>query len=202
MKKLKFILTAALMCFIAHFSMAQELKTETFKVSGNCGMCKTRIEGAAMKVQGVNSAEWNEETKQLKVSYAAPANLLSVQKAVATVGHDTEGEKAPQKAYDKLHRCCQYQRETAIQETSKSGIQTVFFKVSGMTCASGCAKGIEKALYKQKGVKQSEVNFDTGIAKVVFDQSKFSVDQMIKIIEEFSAEGESSKYRAEVVKNN
>ncbi|AFD07391.1 heavy-metal-associated domain-containing protein [Solitalea canadensis] len=201
MKKLKFILSAVLLSFAAQYSVAQEIKTEIFKVGGNCGMCENRIENAAKKIDGVQSAEWDEATKQLKVSYTSPASLLSIQKAIAEAGHDTEGTKATSKAYDKLHGCCQYTREVTSQEAPKGKVQTVFFKVSGMTCADGCAKGIEKALYKHKGVKQSEVNFETGVAKVVFDQSKLSIDQMKKIIEDFSPEGESSKYRAEVVAN-
>lgn len=198
MKKMKFILVAALVTFGFKNAVAQEIKTESFKVGGNCGMCENRIETAAKKVEGVQSAEWDETSKQLKVSYAAPASLLSIQKAVAEAGHDTDGIKATSKAYDKLHGCCQYPREVTSQ-APKGNIQTAFFKVTGMTCADGCAKGIEKALYKHKGVKQSEVNFDTGVAKVVFDKSKLSTEQMKKIIEDFSPEGESAKYHAEVV---
>ncbi|HJZ40079.1 MAG TPA: hypothetical protein VJ203_06915 [Bacteroidales bacterium] len=40
-----------------HAQMATS-KTETFQVSGNCEMCKVRIEKAA-KVDGVNKAEWS-----------------------------------------------------------------------------------------------------------------------------------------------
>ncbi|UKJ06448.1 heavy-metal-associated domain-containing protein [Solitalea lacus] len=197
---MKFILSAALLSFVAQYSVAQDIKTESFKVWGNCGMCENRIEGAAKKVEGVQAADWDSATKQLKVSFTAPASLLSIQKAVADAGHDTDGIKAPDKVYDKLHGCCQYPREISNQEVSKGKVQTVYFKVTGMTCPDGCAKGIEKALYKHKGVKQSEVNFESGIAKVVFDQSKLSVEEMKKIIEGFSPEGESLKYHAEVVK--
>lgn len=197
MKKIKLILLSAVLIFVQN-AVAQEIKTESFKVGGNCGMCENRIENAAKKVEGVQTAEWDETTKQLRVSYSAPASLLSIQKSVAEAGHDTDGVKATSKAYDKLHGCCQYTRE-ATEETSKAKVQTVHFKVTGMTCAGGCAKGIEKALYKHKGVKQSEVNFETGVAKVVFDQSKLSIVQMKKIIEDFSAEGESAKYHAEVI---
>ena len=40
-------------------------KTETLKVSGNCDLCKARIEKAA-KVDGVSNAEWNAKTKMLQ----------------------------------------------------------------------------------------------------------------------------------------
>ena len=47
---------------------AQDLKTEKFKVYGNCGMCESRIEKAAKTVDGVTAADWNKETKILSRS--------------------------------------------------------------------------------------------------------------------------------------
>ncbi|MCO4291494.1 cation transporter [Solitalea sp. MAHUQ-68] len=181
----------------------QDGNTESFKVWGNCSMCKNNIEGATKKVKGVTSADWDEQSKQLKVSYVAPANKVAIQKAIAAAGYDTEGEKTTIEAYSNLHSCCQYSRDVqassaTVIPASKGKIQTVYFKVAGMTCADGCAKGIEKLLYGQKGVKQSEVNFNTSIAKVVFDSTKISVDQMKMVIQNFD-NGESNKYSAEVV---
>jgi copper chaperone CopZ len=83
-------------------------KTETIKVSGNCDMCKARIEKAA-KTDGVSKAEWNKETKLLAVTYdPAKTNTETISKKVATTGHDTEKIKAEAKAYDKLPGCCKY----------------------------------------------------------------------------------------------
>ena len=44
-------------------------KPATFKVSGNCGMCERKIEGAATSLKGVKSAAWSQETKALVVVY-------------------------------------------------------------------------------------------------------------------------------------
>jgi copper chaperone CopZ len=83
-------------------------KTETIKVSGNCDMCKARIEKAA-KTDGVSKAEWNKETKLLAVTYdPAKTNTEVIGKKVAAAGHDTEKIKAEAKAYDKLPGCCKY----------------------------------------------------------------------------------------------
>jgi copper chaperone CopZ len=83
-------------------------KTETIKVSGNCDMCKARIEKAA-KIDGVSKAEWNKETKLLAVTYdPAKTNADAISKKVAAAGHDTEKIKAEAKAYDKLPGCCKY----------------------------------------------------------------------------------------------
>lgn len=90
---------------------AQEVKTETFKVYGACGMCEKRIEKAA-KIEGVTRADWNDETLQITVVYdPAKTNLENVHKAIAAVGHDTDKEKAPDSIYKKLPGCCKYDRK-------------------------------------------------------------------------------------------
>lgn len=83
-------------------------KTETFKVSGNCGMCEATIEKAA-KVDGVTKADWNQKTKMLTLVYN-PAKVKSddIQKKIAAVGYDTPKYKAPDKVYNALHSCCKY----------------------------------------------------------------------------------------------
>jgi len=85
-------------------------KTETFKVCGNCGMCKTRIEKTA-KIEGVSKAEWNSETKMLTLTYD-PSKVKSddVLKKIAEVGHDSEKFKADDKTYNSLPGCCKYKR--------------------------------------------------------------------------------------------
>ncbi len=83
----------------------------SFRVDGNCDMCKKRIEKAAFGVPGVKSATWDVSSEQLNlIINEEKANVQDVQKAVAKVGHDTEGEKASEEAYSKLHTCCAYER--------------------------------------------------------------------------------------------
>jgi len=86
-------------------------KTETIKVAGKCGMCKTRIEKAAL-VEGVTKASWNETTQLLTVTYnPAKVKNLDIQKKVAAVGHDTEKVKATDNVYAALPGCCKYERK-------------------------------------------------------------------------------------------
>ncbi|HAF27735.1 MAG TPA: ATPase [Bacteroidales bacterium] len=98
---------------IASFSVfAQEIKTETFKVYGNCGMCENRIEKAVTGLEGVTKADWDKETKMLDVSFdESKLKLDDIHKAVAAVGHDTEKEKASNEVYNALAGCCKYERE-------------------------------------------------------------------------------------------
>ncbi len=110
MKTVKIIIIAILAIVITSnvYSQSSTIKTETIKVSGNCDMCKARIEKAA-KVDGVSKAEWNKESKMLAVTYdAAKINADAIGKKVAAAGHDTEKIKAEATAYDKLPSCCKY----------------------------------------------------------------------------------------------
>ena len=88
-------------------------KSETFKVYGECGMCKKRIEKAATTVEGVQSVSWNEDTQMLTLKYDLfkKEAVENVQKKIASVGHDTEKYKADDAAYANLPTCCHYQRK-------------------------------------------------------------------------------------------
>ncbi len=94
---------------IASALLAQEAKViETeFKVFGNCGMCKTRIE-KAVKMKGVKYAKWNKDTKMLKVAFESSVDVDSLHKRIAEVGHDTEKFKANDEVYAALPKCCLY----------------------------------------------------------------------------------------------
>ena len=87
------------------------IKTETFKVLGNCGMCEKTIETAAANA-GASSAEWNRELKQLTVVFdSTTTSLDAIQKVIAAVGYDNAAYKASDASYEKLHSCCHYDRE-------------------------------------------------------------------------------------------
>ena len=110
MQTVRFIITALLAVVLAVNSYGQT-KTETFKVSGNCGSCKARIEKAA-KIDGVTKAEWNKDTKVLSLTYN-PSKVSSdaILKNVAAAGHDNEKFRADDKVYNALPGCCQYERK-------------------------------------------------------------------------------------------
>lgn len=106
--------------FAINITFAQtSVKKETFQVSGNCGMCKHKIEKAA-KNAGVSTAKWNEETQVLNVSFnSSQSSAEKIQKSIAASGYDTQDFKASDKAYNSLMGCCKYERNTAI-ETSRN----------------------------------------------------------------------------------
>lgn len=88
------------------------MEEERFTVSGNCALCKKRIESAAMRVAGVKHAMWNKDTKELMVHFdGSKTNKQEIEKAIAAAGHDTPDFKAPHGDYKDLPECCQYTRK-------------------------------------------------------------------------------------------
>lgn len=87
-----------------------KLSETSFRVFGNCGMCKDRIEKASKNIDGVETAQWNEETEILKISHKSNVKIHDVHKAIAAVGHDTEMHKADDEVYSSLPECCKYER--------------------------------------------------------------------------------------------
>ncbi len=90
---------------------APEKKTIVFKVYGNCGMCKKKIE-TALDIKGVKSAVWNVESKMIEVVYQPEViSETKIHEAIALSGYDTEKIKASDEDYNRLHTCCQYRKE-------------------------------------------------------------------------------------------
>lgn len=94
------------------FTAKAEVQKVSFKVSGNCGMCEKTIETAAKAVEGVVSADWNKESKEMIVNFdTEKTNLDAIHKAIAKAGYDTDKVKADDKVYSGLHSCCKYERK-------------------------------------------------------------------------------------------
>jgi mercuric ion binding protein len=116
--KISILSTICLMIVGISTSYAQtaEMKTETFKVYGNCGMCKEKIEGALKKKDGVTKKNWDTKTKMISVSYdPAKISLQQIKQKIADAGYDTDDLQAKADTYNKLDKCCQYDRPKAKQ---------------------------------------------------------------------------------------
>ncbi len=114
--KLKYAMLLTAFTFITLFATAQ-MKTDTLKVYGICGSCKENIETAA-KAAGATAADWNKNTKLLMVSYdASKTSNMQLQNKIASAGYDTQDVKAPDAAYKKLDKCCQYQRKKQVTDS-------------------------------------------------------------------------------------
>lgn len=81
----------------------------SFQVEGVCGMCKKRIEGAALREKGVKLANWDKKSQILKVTYSSKkTSEEKIQKAVADQGHETPLAPVDSTIYSKLPNCCKY----------------------------------------------------------------------------------------------
>ena len=113
----KSILIALLIVFGMGLAHGQEKnKFISFEVSGNCGMCKNRIETATGKMKGVKFAEWSPETKEFKaIIDERKCSISDIQKKISGVGHDSRGFTAPEEVYEKLPECCKYRNPESIR---------------------------------------------------------------------------------------
>ena len=111
--KIPFLL---LLCIVGLYTscdaqIKNAIKTEVH-IYGNCGMCKKTIEKAGNKK---NEAEvnWNKDSKMATITYdKTKTDVSRILKRIAEAGYDNEKFTAPDKAYNDLHGCCQYDRKT------------------------------------------------------------------------------------------
>lgn len=90
----------------------KDITTASFKVEGNCEMCKKRIENAAYS-KGVKEAVWDEHTHVLTVTYrSSKTSVEAIATNIAHAGHDNEKVHVTDADYKKLPACCAYKTAT------------------------------------------------------------------------------------------
>jgi mercuric ion binding protein len=159
MKTLKITTLFAFFMAITSISFAQTTKTETFKVSGNCGMCKSKIEKAA-KEAGATYASWDADTKDLTVKYKSTStNAAKIQQKIAGVGYDNAGFKATDDTYNKLHGCCKYDRTADEKADCCAGHEKCEMKDGKCTDMSACK---DKGCCDANGVCKGSCSHEAG----------------------------------------
>ena len=99
-----------LLSFTACSAQIKNATTESVKIYGNCGMCKTTIEKAG-NVKKIAKVDWNKDTKMATISYdSTKTNQDEILKRIALSGYDNVKFLAPNDVYLKLPDCCQYDR--------------------------------------------------------------------------------------------
>ena len=96
--------------------------------------------------------------------------------------------------------------ETAVSEfNNKSSISdtknaiNARFTIKGMSCEIGCARAIEKKLYKLDGMYKADVNFQKEMATVKYDSNK--IDEAL-LISTITSGSQTSNYSVEEFKIN
>lgn len=171
---------------------AQE-KTANLKVSGNCGMCKDRIENAVKKIPTA-SGTWDAETQTLTVSFdESKTSLDEIAMTIAKAGHDNDLYSAEKSVYENLPGCCLYTRNENAEHSENiipqihttQKIETI--KVRG-NCGS-CKKRIENAV---KTFPSASGNWDvlTKVLTLTYDSTQTSKEAIMKKIAEVGHDNE------------
>lgn len=85
-------------------------KTVNVKILGNCEMCKKNIEKAG-NLKKVALVNWDVDSKIAKLTYdSSKTNPDEILKRIADAGYENEKFAANDEQYNKLHTCCQYDR--------------------------------------------------------------------------------------------
>lgn len=131
-------------------------KTETVKIYGNCGMCKTKIETAG-NLKKIAIVEWNQDTNMAVLTYdPSKTSQDEILKRIALVGYDSDKFLAPDATYDALHGCCQYERVAKIAMPAATKMET--------TTTENHSDHADNASTKQQQDTQLKVVFDTYFA--------------------------------------
>ena len=105
------IFLSSIIFFFSFFTIKAQVITQTYRVNGNCNICKKNIETAVYGEKGIIKAKWNADSLALTVIYdTTKTKRENILQRVANVGYDNESVKANDAAYSKLHTCCQYDR--------------------------------------------------------------------------------------------
>lgn len=181
MKKIRHLILgmSVLLAFTSCATPIKNARTETFKVSGNCDMCKNTIETAANK-KGISSAEWDKDKKVMNLTYdSKQTTAAEILKKVAYAGYDNEQFLAPDDAYSKLPECCRYDRlkkeavvtnntvndsaksEPAVKEQEKSNtvskVYDQYFALKDALVKDDGTAASSKALALAKAIKEVDM---------------------------------------------
>lgn len=81
-------------------------------VSGNCEICKERIEKVALSVSGVGFANWNISDDRLSLTFDPRRTTLDeISLAVAKAGHGTNLHKADRDVQSQMPDYCKPAKE-------------------------------------------------------------------------------------------
>ncbi len=128
-----------------------------------CGSCAARVERTLAKQPGVRQAEVNYATRKAHIEAEPDVDLAALRHAVEKSGYELATEPRPVASVD-----------AAVDVT---------ISVSGMTCGS-CAARIQRALQKQPGIADAQVNYATGQAVITPERgAELDLDQLGAIVE-------------------
>ena len=155
------------------------------------------IKGAILKAgystekEGEAETEAQDETSKSS-GETAEAPEVAGKEAESKVSGTVEIEEAAGVSCTLDETCKLAEKEVTRLSGQKAGHKEITLGVSGMTC-SACALNIEKVLKKKEGVDSVAVNLELGRAKVSFEPSLISPQEIGEAIESIGYKVEKDK---------
>ncbi|WP_291089712.1 MULTISPECIES: DUF3347 domain-containing protein [unclassified Empedobacter] len=113
MKKCSFLVIGSFLAFAANAQFKNQ-ETKQFEVKGNCANAKELIEKAGNQPR-ISKVDFDATTQIASISYnKAKTNSNEILKNIALAGFDNAEYMAPDVAYAKLEKDCQYSRDKKI----------------------------------------------------------------------------------------
>lgn len=159
---------------------------------------KEAIRKAGYSTERETETEENKEELQAEVPGSSQEKELSgsisepVSRVSENAGEIEEGTEESPQACPLTEACITAENEAAHISSQKPGSKEITLGVSGMTC-SACALNIEKILKKKEGVDSATVNLELGRAKVSFNPSLISPQEIGEAIESIGYKVEKDK---------
>ena len=119
MKTIKIIVMqmTMLFSFTGSFAKIKNPKTESYKVYGNCGMCKKTIESTVKQNKDALGI-WNSKSQMLIITYdSTKTSADEILKRIANAGYDNDKYLSSNEVYNNLDACCQYNRKIVNNKT-------------------------------------------------------------------------------------
>jgi periplasmic mercuric ion binding protein len=112
MRKLSVIFTIVSIFIFSGFVSAQKDEEVKIQTSGQCGMCKARIEKALSYEKGIVNSDFDLETKIVTVIYKpSKTNPDKIRIAISKLGYQADEFKADPIAYESLPPCCKLPKD-------------------------------------------------------------------------------------------
>ncbi|MBI5071458.1 heavy metal translocating P-type ATPase [Candidatus Falkowbacteria bacterium] len=172
----------------------------------HCGSCEKIIEMELRDIPGLKSAKINFQSGEGEVIVSEEVSDEQIIKAVEKAGYSVNiignvniGADGGSLIHEKKDHDIVFEKNNIENmENSQKKIELsdgrANFAVGGMHCVS-CAKVIERSLRKVSGVKEVNVNFTAEKARVIFDSSKATLNDLITAVK-------SAGYKAVPVDNS
>ena len=110
MKKYSFLIIGSFLAFAANAQFKNQ-ETKQFQVKGSCANAKELIEKAGNQPR-ISKVDFDTTTQTASISYnKAKTNSNEILKNIALAGFDNAEYMAPDEAYAKLEKDCQYSRD-------------------------------------------------------------------------------------------